>query len=327
MDIGEYSYALSCFRDSSVTRKGFGDYLKCGHGRGYEPQNAITAYKRGAKGRWAKPFMVRVSSENDDGGYILSKFIEHQRKSPFGNMQKANDFYINYDESEDVINNINTDFGGCCPNENYMCDKLLKHWRKYFAKMLDNNSMSVNHYSKQRVQKFLLEQKHNGVDILNDDFIKSVNTLFPEEDAKFARKLIKSLKKVRKQKDILISQQKYDLVKDAIQKDLDNVFTFHPDKEMIDTFIDKLKTYPSLVADEMEISNFSVLNSWIKIHKDYNLIFSFNSIENRFTRKDILNFLDLFYSNIRNEKNLLDSLNNLYDIKREIEVLESKYKN
>lgn len=325
LDVGEYSYALSGFRAPNATKEGFEGYFKTGHGRGYEPQNAVTAYKKGAHGRWAKPFMIRLSDKEDEGGFILSKFIDKRKKAPFGFLQKLGDYFVNLDEADDVINNINTDIGGCIVNKNFLKDSTIRYMRNYFAKMLDNNTVWTQKLYSDEVQVFLIEQKQKGVDILSDNFIK--NLPFSGSEKKNALTVLKSLKKLRKQKDELIirNQNKFDEIKELLQKDLNTTYNFERHKENAAEFIRKAMYFPQLAADEIGLSNNVLLDSWLNLYHEYGKVVDLKSLKKNFTQKDILKFLDEHYVNIRYSDDLVNKFAKTFGIENEIKILEENF--
>lgn len=325
LDVGEYSYALSSFRAPCAAKEGFGEYYKSGHGRGYEPQNAFTAYKNASHGRWAKPFMVRVSDTEDEGGYILSKFVDKGAKAPFGFIQKACDAFINLDESGNLINNINIDIGGCLVNKNHIRDSFLRYWRGYFAQMMDNNAAIMKDFCALKVMKYLLEQKQNGADILAKDYVNTLPEDFDERARGYVVKMIRSMRNVRKQKNELIKSGRFDEIKNILQKDLDNLYLFDSNKNMIDDFLKILKDFPRLIVEEIGLSSNSSLDGWISMYHECGQFINFACLENRYTKNDIINFLEKHYENIRIDRNLVEKFRKSFAIEKELDVMENKY--
>lgn len=316
LDIGKYSYALSSFRDETAAKIGFGGYYKPCHGRGYEPQNALTAYKRASQGRWTKPFMIRISDSQDKGGYILSKFVDKQQKTKFGIFQKKCDYFINADESDDIINNINTDIGGCFVNESYIKDSVVRHAKKYFAKMLDNNIELCEQLYATKVQKYLLEQKQQGLDILSPEYMDILKTKLNSQELSLAIKQIKSLRKIRIQKEKLqkLDANKFEKVKSLLEKDIKSVYIFDRYRDRTEDFIRRLKTYPVLVADELGLSHFPVLDGWMTIFQEYGRCIDFSCMKDKFTSSDISKFIKANYEDFKMDKNLLERLKESFQI-------------
>ena len=85
LSIGDYKYALSTFIDNNgwLDEKYSSYFNEFNQGKGYEPQNCFTFYRNGEHGRWIKPFIAKIARENDSDDFILSKFVEPNRKAKF----------------------------------------------------------------------------------------------------------------------------------------------------------------------------------------------------------------------------------------------------
>lgn len=324
LDVGEYSYALSGFRAPSVAKKGFGNYFTKAHGRGNEPSNFITAYNKGAHGRFVKPFTVKVSDTKDEGGYVLSKFVDKQKKVPIGEIQESRGYFLNLDRSDDTINNINTDIGGCVANARHIKNKGVKNSWHYFAKMFDINSARLKTPKAQMVQKRLLEDKLKGMDILAPDYINQSG--LKGEDKDIAVKLLRSLRKTRIQKEKLIKESQFEKVKKLIEEDLSFVYSGKKDvKEEISNFVQKFETYPRLLADELGVSPAPVIENWASLYQKYGTTCDI-SLKHCFSKKDIIELLDKQYINWRNNDALIAKLKSDFKLGKEINALEKQYK-
>ncbi|HIU92956.1 MAG TPA: hypothetical protein IAD26_07475 [Candidatus Limenecus avicola] len=323
LDVGDYSYALSAFRDENAAKKGFEDYYLRAHGRGNEPQNALTAYRQGSHGRFAKPFTVRISAQNDDGGYILSKFIDTQKKAPIGKIQESRGRFINVDRSEDTINNIHTDIGGCLWNPRFIKKKKYKNAWEYFARMLDLHSARLEKPRAIDVQAYLLEQKRKGVDILSPDFVNHMQLKKP--DKAIAIKFLNSLRKVNLQKEKLLLSGDFKMIKKLLSEDASFVYSSHKSssEEVIDV-VRKFETYPALLAEELGISPVPVLENWAELYKKYGSSCDIN-LKNNYTKKDILEFVEKNYINIRNDESLMAKLKFELKLGKELAKLEKDY--
>lgn len=324
LDVGEYSYALSGFRAPSVAKKGFGNYFTKAHGRGNEPSNFITAYNKGAHGRFVKPFTVKISDTKDKGGYVLSKFVDKQKKAPIGEMQESRGYFLNLDRSEDTINNINTDIGGCIANARHIKNKNVKNSWNYFARMFDINSARLKTPKAQMVQKRLLEDKLKGENILAAEYINQSG--LKGEDKDIAVKLLRSLRKVRVQKEKLIKKGKFEEVKKLINEDIS--FIYSGKKNVINEitdFVQKFETYPRLIADEMEIPAVLLLENWTNLYQKYGTACEVK-LNNCFAKKDVIKLLNKKYVNLRNNDALIEKLRSDFKLNKEISALEKKYK-
>lgn len=322
LQVGEYSYALSGFRDPNVTKLGFEDYFKKAQGRGYEPQNAITAYRKGAHGRFTKPFSVKISSkEENNGGYILSKFVDKQAKAPLGAMQESRGYFLNLDRADDTINNINTDIGGCVANRRHIFDKHLRHDWDYFAKMFDINSARLTNIDDRKVHAYLLKQREKGVDILAADYINQLPFTGNEKDC--ALKFLRSLRKVRVQKEVLIKNNRFDKVKALLEDDFEHVYKYNSGVDEIN-FLQKLNTFPKLYADELGLSCETVLENRIDMFMEFGL--DNISFKKYYSKEEILKLLNKKYDIYRNDDNLINRLVREYKIEKEVEKLEKNYK-
>ncbi len=323
LDVGDYSYALSGFRSERACKWGFGDYFQRGHGRGYEPQNAITAYKRGAHGRFAKPFTVKVSANEERGGFILSKFVDKQSKAPIGKMQQSRGYFVNLDPSGDTINNINTDIGGCMVNLRHILNKNTRNTWTYFAKMFDTNMERLSNPVATKVQKYLMTEKQKGTDILSLDFIN--NMKLNKEERDFAVKFIRSLKKSRVQKENPIKSGKYEEVKKLLQEDINTMFTDRINQnEKLEDIKKHFESYPALFAEELGLSNVPVLENWVDLYRDCGKEFDIN-LKNYFSKKDVVAFFDKNYDFCRNNDALINRFKKDYKIEKELEKFEKRY--
>lgn len=324
LDVGNYSYALCSFRDKTAAKKGFEDYFVRAHGRGNEPQNAITAYKRGSHGRFVKAFSVRVSDCNDEGGFILSKFVDKQTKAPIGKLQESRGKFINLDQSSDTINNINTDIGGCLPNPRYIANKTAKHKLLYFAKLLDIQIARLSSHKAVGVQKYLLQQKQNCIDIFAPDFVNHMK-LSPEEK-KIAVKMLRGLKKIRAQKEKLVNSGEFEKIKKFLEDDISFVFSDKKkSNEFLQDVITKFETYPQLYARELGIAPETVLKNWASLYREYGTKADMN-IKNFFSREEVIDFLEKNYQNIRLNDSLVIKLKSDFKLSKEISALEKSYK-
>lgn len=321
LQVGEYSYALSAFRDPNVTKLGFGDYFKRGQGRGYEPQNAVTAYRKGAHGRFTKPFSVKISSkEEDNGGYILSKFVDKQAKAPLGAMQESRGYFLNLDRADDTINNINTDIGGCVVNRRHILDKHLRHDWDYFAKMFDINSARLTNIDDRKVHSYLVQQRNKGVDLLAEDYVNQLPFSGNEKDC--ALKFLRSLRKVHSLKEKLIKEERFDLVKSLLEEDFEHVYKYVKGMCVTES-LKKLNTFPKLFADELGLSYETVLENRINMFMEFGL--DDISFKKYHSKEEILKLLNKNYDIYRNDDCLINKLVREYKIEKEVEKFEKSY--
>lgn len=324
LDVGGYSYALCGFRDGTAAKKGFEDYFVKAHGRGNEPQNAITAYRQGAHGRFVKPFTVRISGNSDEGGFILSKFVEKQTKAPIGMLQESRGRFINIDKSYDTINNINTDIGGCIVNPRFITNKKVKHNWLYFTKLLDIQTARLSNHRAADVQKYLLEQKHKGIDILAPEFISQIK--LPAEEKSIAVKMLRGLKKVRAQKEKLIQNGEFENIKKLLGEDISFVYCGKKkSSEFVKDVVQKFESYPQLYAEELGVSPEPVLKNWASLYREYGSTADVN-IKQLFSKEDVLEFLNENYENLRLNDSLIVKLKLDFKLSKQIAQLEKNYK-
>ena len=121
--VGDYSYALATFKYEAPK--------SAQHGKYAEPQKIFWVYKNYLHGRVAKPFMSHFScSELDDGGYILTKFIDKGDKEramkPLNILRDG--FYRLCNEDNTPVNGINgvcIDVGGFIENLYFLTELIV----------------------------------------------------------------------------------------------------------------------------------------------------------------------------------------------------------
>ena len=227
IQVGDYSYALSTYMHPDKLELMFANYFNGYHGRGEESQNIFMRYKRGSHGRTARPFMSRVSDKTEKtGGYILSKFIEsdHSEKIPLGKWQTRRQF-IRDEDAHNTKNGISIEAGGCKANSCYISNPQLRANWSSFAKILDELSGPVNitRLEQKSVIDLLSKARENNIDILDKEFLASIDFL-PENHLKFVKKIIKRVKTLRKLRNRLEKQGKYEPVKELLKKDFEAMY-------------------------------------------------------------------------------------------------------
>ena len=275
--VGDKSYALSTFRRHCTK---FNDYFEPTQGRGYEPQMLFTAYKRGSHGRYAKPFMANVSSEKDDGGYILSKYIEenHPPKKYKSDLLRSREYTKNGDtKSNDrfvtehnTINGICIEAGGVLDNSSrylsnpqereiwYNLANKLNSEVELLSKITEINGKRVN---MQKISDYLLQLKNNGVDLCTSDSRSILKELTAEEQ-KAAIKYIRILKKTRALKNELIQQGQFEKYQTMLNEDLRLNFRLcDSSRKYSNSHLEDIQEFPQLIADELDISNTPTIES------------------------------------------------------------------
>lgn len=227
IQVGEYSYALSSFISPKILEEGFDDYYSTS-GRGFEAQNVFARYKRGSQGRFARPFMSRISAEADQsGGYILSKFIErtHAPKEKFGLWQELRKFFWDTDiHFGNSINGIVIDIGDSFGNGKYIRIPQLRADWSTFARVMDSfPNTGVNYVEQRDVLDIFTIARNNGVDICEKDFVKSLNDL-SKEQVKFAKKIIKRVKTLRRLRTNMEKENRYKPVQKLLKEDFRTIY-------------------------------------------------------------------------------------------------------
>lgn len=306
LDVGDYSYAFSTFKSEDTARKPFADYFYTGHGRGNEPQTIFTAYRRYSHGRIAKPFMANLCGVNDDGGYILSKFIDenHSPKQKFGVVEKQRKYMLNTDPN--YIFGINIEAGGCIPNNKYIEDAQTRNIWLRFAKIIDS---TVNFLKKNetnaRVHQSLINLVEQGKDICSLD----INTL-PESDRKIAFRIVKSMKKVREYKEELIHEGKYEKIRELLNEDMIDSFPYDVYAKEFGGYAPQW--YPALLADELAISNVPDLDTMMSLSAKYNDMVKIDFAKH-YSKAQILEWINTYYVPERDKK-LMENIRQQYNI-------------
>ena len=279
--VGDYPYALSTFNGCS-------DFVaKRGHGTYYEPQNVFTIYKRCSQGRFAKPFMAQVSAQDEPGGYILSKFIDekHPQKELLPRLLRSREYYYNWDElganlqaeaQHNSIRGIGIEAGGRAKNKRYIPDPHTRYiWRNLVNKLFSETRLNFELNQSgvfidiNKMYEHLSNIKKQGIDLCEVDARKITNGL-TEDEQKVAIKLIRVLKKARKEKNKLIEKGEFEKYQKLLAEDLRHQYPFNRYNE--DLNIEPLMGYPKLVAEELGINNVPEL-------KDFHLFVGHHAID------------------------------------------------
>ena len=222
IQVGEYPYALSSFISPKILDKDFAEYLD-NNGRGFEAQNVFTRYKRGSQGRFARPFMSRITAQADNaGGYILSKFIEksHHSKCELGEWQKLRQFFEDVDTHlKNSINGIVIDIGQSEENAKYISNPQLRADWSTIARVLDSYpNAKISSIEKFEVIKFLTAAREHEIDICEKDFEKSLN-IFSDGQIKFAKQVIKRVKTLRRLRKNMEERGDFKYIQKMLQED------------------------------------------------------------------------------------------------------------
>lgn len=189
--------------------------------------------------------------------------------------------------------------------------------------MLDLHSARLGKPRAIDVQAYLLEQKRKGVDILAPDFVNHMQ--LKKSDKAIAIKFLNSLRKVNLQKEKLLLSGDFKMIKKLLSEDASFVYSSHKSssEEVIDV-VRKFETYPSLLAEELGISPVPVLENWAELYKKYGSSCDIN-LKNNYTKKDILEFVEKNYINIRNYQSLMAKLKFELKLGKELAKLEKDY--
>ena len=319
LTVGDKSYALSFFKPQKSVLMGFGHYDTIGHGRGYEPQNIFTGYKRGSQGRWAKPFMSTLFSEKDSNGYILSKFIEKDitPKIKKGDVLASREFFVNTDPN--FIAGRCIEAGGNKRNIKYISDRHIRaNWSR-FANIIDAHSKVLEEPIAQKMQARLLVAQEFGCDILSPEFVETLSAL-PKDERRVTTKLIRGLKKVRNLRTELEEKGEYKKYQKLLKEDFVSNFKFRIYSEDI---IDNKKGYPRLLANELGVDNVPSFRELVGLSSilEGKANIKFNKY---YPKEEAIKYLDNNYSYMRKDP-VLSKIKREYKLEKEFEELERNY--
>lgn len=335
--VGDKTYALSTFRINCTK---FNGYFEKAQGRGHETQTQFTTYKRGSHGRIAKPFMGKVCSEEDNGGYILSKYIEesHPVKKYKSEILRTREFTQNADnavgpmgEINNTINGISIEAGGIFGNSRYIKDPQVRQiWYNLANKLnseaqLLSNGIEINgkFVDMQKISDYLYNLKKHGIDLCTADS-RSILQELTQEEQKAATKLIRILKRTRTLKNKLIENGTFCKYQTLLNDDLKVVFPLKKHSREYSNIIEE-SNYPQLIADELGVNNIPNLEQMIKW---VNLrVIKPEAIKKYYTESQIKNFINENYQLFTSSKsNLVSYLSKEFNIDKELKIVEIKNK-
>ena len=335
--VGDKSYALSTFRINCTK---FNGYFEEAQGRGHEPQMQFVTYKRGSHGRIARPFMGKVSSEQDNGGYILSKYIEesHQVKKYKSDLLRSREFTQNCDnaigpmeEIHNTVNGISIEAGGIFGNNRYIRDPQVRQtWYNLANKLnseaqLLSNGMYINgkFIDMQKISDYLYNLKQQGIDLCMRDSRLILKELSQEEQ-KAAIKLIRILKKTRALKNELVQNGTYNKYQKLLNDDMRAVFPLKKHSKEYSNIIEETN-YPQLIADELGINNIPELEQmvqWVNLR-----LVKPEAIKKYYTESQIKNYINQNYQLFESRKSgLVNYLSKEFNVDKELKIAEIKNK-
>ena len=227
--VGNYDYALSTFINNEdwLNEKYsnyFNDYFQ---GKGYEPQNVFTLYKKGEHGRWAKPFFAKVAGKDDADGFILSKFIKKSgaKKSPQGIFERKRLKFINNDyASRNTINGVFVDAGACVINNDYIENKEVRYLCLELARTFDRANKIVENYNYRCIDSLIASDIKNNIDIFDKNY--SQRYLLSSSQKRAISVILKNLKTAQKFKNRAEQKGLSDSVISIFNKDLQEEFPY-----------------------------------------------------------------------------------------------------
>ena len=198
LSVGKFKYALSTFlkhKPGGTISDYFNEYKQ---GRGYEPQNSFTLYKNGEHGRCAKPFLAKITRENDFDGFILAKFIDSTRKPKFiqGTFERMHSKIKNEDFAErNFIKGVFIDVGGSFLNPEYIKDKKLRNLWQGCARRFDETNSLFRNYQIKRLDSVIVEDFKKNRNIFDKNYINFLSYRFTltKKTKKDLRKFITNL--------------------------------------------------------------------------------------------------------------------------------------
>ena len=269
--VGDYAYALSTFKKYPIyDARG---YFREAHGKGNEAQAIFTAYKRFSQGRVCRPFLSSLSGEHEEGGFILSKFIDslHPKKVERGKFAQSRDALKNIDTLGNSIQGIFIEAGGFVYNKKHIQNPEVRKGWKELAYCMDRNIELLNSPIANEVQGLLVMGIDGGLDICDKDILNSIIENEPIHRQKIARKLVKNIERARTIKNEAIKNGTYDKIKQLLKEDL---CEFYPYEKYSPEFSEKhdiddiYEGYPRLMAYELQINNVPKLLDMLELMED-----------------------------------------------------------
>lgn len=306
LTVGKYSYALSTFKKYPIFNER--GYFREAHGKGNEAQSIFTAYKRFSQGRVCKPFLANLSAEAQEGGFILSKFIDtlHPLKVERGPFLQNRDALKNIDPLGNTIQGIFIEAGGFIYNKKHIQDPKLRAIWKEFATCIDTNLKLINSEASNKIHDFLLAASDCDLDICDTVILKNLLENKSQDKQKMAKKIVKNIERARLLKNNAIKNGTFEEIKKILKEDLCELFPFeeyspefHDKAELIDIY----KNYPRLIAKELEINNIPPLKSMLKLMEDHFCMIDID-LSSYYTLKDAMEVFTKNYNEVKDWESL-----------------------
>lgn len=201
------------------------------HGVLFEPQNCFTVYKQYSHGRMAKPFLAHPSSKEIlSNGYILAKYIDsnHEYKKQLGKFLQRRIRVSNTDilNSTNTIRGITVDAGGFTNNHEHINESQIRyHWHE-LVQILDTLPVNFdiqNIYSHLN-RKYIKYGNEFFTTMLWPKFTRKFN----KKNKKTAKKILKSLRRLKIKCDKLSKNPDWEIVQNYILEDLQNLLPKRP---------------------------------------------------------------------------------------------------
>lgn len=229
LTVGKFKYALiTMFEKFGYVRgddRAFGKYA--------EPQAIFFTYKKMPHGRMAKPFMSSFSTDYNEYGYMLNRFIDKNdtaRAKTVLNPLRAE--YREYSipdiqRADNLINNVIIDAGGIVKNKDYIEDKNFRHTLdifldRIFMEHIREDALWEVPKIKEidiacRAENFLIEQRDNGIDIYKADLRELLKPL-NEDERLYAIRMVRRYRNIHKLKLELKENGTYEAYKPYLEK-------------------------------------------------------------------------------------------------------------
>lgn len=301
LKVGNFSYALATFKKYPLFD--IRGYFRESHGKGNEPQNIFTSYNRFSQGRVCRPFLANLSAENDEGGFILSKFIDndHSKKNNLGIFLYNRSYLKNIDSLGNSINGIFIEAGGFIPNKKYIKDPQLRyHWKK-FAECLDNNSQLLEKSNANDIQDKLIKAIENTTEA--DRTQALIDTIFelPKEESKIATKLLKQYFRIKALKTEAQKNGSWNEIQKLLKEDLMDLFPFDEfsfEFNEAQNVSEIYKGYPRLLTKELGIDNLPSLKDLLFLLDDHGGFVEFDFTK-YYTIKEIKDLFAVDYDTVK----------------------------
>lgn len=317
LSIGDYKYALSTFieNNSWLEKKYSNYYNEFKQGKGYEPQNCFTLYKNGEHGRWTKPFISKIASENDSDGFILSKFIDSTRKAKFiqGIFERKHLKIKNDDYGiRNLVQGIYCDTGGSSFNSEFIKNKDLRKLWQGLARRFDETNKIFQKYKYRSFDNIITKDIDNNINIFDKNYINQLSWryILSKKDKIVLKTLIKNLEYTAKMRENAKAKGlKEELIK-IFNKDLQKEFPYKNEcwNGMEEKYYSKAFTKILGISNKLSPEDLVLSYNYLPYFK----------VKTDYTQSEIIEGMTKAWEKIKNDKLLIKNLRNDFNIDKEM---------